>query len=81
MSIAGGIIDYILTCFSAPRTFYPEDSFKIGLLRNNIPIFVSAILSRVPINIVDRFFVIYGGYGVSLLYRKWLKREGGKRKK
>jgi hypothetical protein len=73
-SVTGGIIDHILTLLSAPRTYYPEDSFKLGLLRNNMPLFASAILSRIPINIVDRFFVIYGGYGVSLLYRKWLER-------
>jgi hypothetical protein len=70
VSVTGGIIDYILTLLSAPKAFYPEDSFKIGLLRNNAPLLAAAILSRVPINIVDRFFVIFGGYGVSLLYRK-----------
>jgi len=75
ISVTGGIIDYILTLLSAPKAFYPEDSFKIGLLRNNAPLLASAILSRIPINIVDRFFVVFGGYGVSLLYRKIL---GGK---
>ncbi|WP_461255082.1 hypothetical protein [Treponema sp. R80B11-R83G3] len=73
ISVTGGIIDYILTLLQAPKVFYPEDSFKIGLLRNNAPLLASAILSRVPINIVDRFIAIFGGYGVSLLYRKFLK--------
>jgi len=75
VSVTGGIIDYILTLFSAPKTFYPEDSFMLGLLRNNAPLLAASILSRVPINIVDRFFVIFGGYGVSLLYRKFLRNE------
>ncbi|WP_461246504.1 hypothetical protein [Treponema sp. R6D11] len=75
ISITGGIIDYILTLLQAPKVFYPEDSFKIGLLRNNAPLLASAILSRVPINIVDRFIAIFGGYGVSLLYRKFLGNE------
>jgi hypothetical protein len=74
VSVTGGIIDYILTLLSAPKSFYPEDSFKIGLLRNNAPLLAAAILSRVPINIVDRFFVIFGGYGVSLGWRKILGR-------
>jgi len=73
VSVTGGIIDFFLTMLSAPKAFYPEDSFKLGLLRNNVPLLASAILSRIPINIVDRFFVIFGGYGVSLLYRKFLK--------
>jgi len=72
VSVTGGIIDYILTLLSSPKAFFPEDSFKIGLLRNNVPLLASAILSRVPINIVDRFFVVFGGYGVSLGYRKIL---------
>jgi energy-coupling factor transport system substrate-specific component len=74
VSVTGGIIDYILTMVSAPKAFYPEDSFKLGLLRNNVPLLASAVLSRIPINIVDRFFVVFGGYGVSLLYRKILNK-------
>jgi len=72
ISVTGGIIDYVLSSFSMPRTFSPEDNFKLGLLRNNVPLLATAILSRIPINIVDRFIVIFGGYGISLLYRKWL---------
>jgi hypothetical protein len=72
VSISGGIIDFFYTLSSAPRTFHPEDTFKLGLLRNHVPLLATAILSRIPINIVDRFFVIFGGYCISLLYRKWL---------
>jgi len=75
VSVIGGIIDFFLTMLSAPKAFYPEDSFKLGLLRNNEALLASAILSRIPINIVDRFFVIFGGYGVSLLYRKILAKQ------
>ena len=81
ISVSGGIIDYIITLNSAPQVINPEDSFKLGLLRNNVPVMASAILSRIPINIVDRFFVIFGGYGVSILYRKMINRERGKRGK
>jgi len=70
ISVTGGIIDYVLSTHSMPRTFSPEDNFKLGLLRNNMPLLATAILSRVPINIVDRFIVVFGGYGVSLLYRR-----------
>ena len=73
VSLTGGLIDFILTQFTMPRPIFPEDIFKLGLLRNNIPVLASAILSRIPINIVDRFFVIFGGYGISLLYRSFLR--------
>jgi hypothetical protein len=39
-------------------------------LRNNVPVLASAILSRIPINIVDRFIAVFGGYGISLVFRK-----------
>ena len=80
VSITGGLIDFALTLFTTLRPQFPEDAFKLGLLRNNMTVLASAILSRIPINIVDRFFVIFGGYGISLLYRKWLA-HGGKGKK
>ncbi|MDR0583852.1 MAG: hypothetical protein LBG57_05815 [Treponema sp.] len=71
ISITGGIIDFVLyTLLSAPRGVYPEDVFKLGLYRNNVPLLAAAILSRIPINIVDRFIAIFGGYGISLLYRR-----------
>jgi len=73
VSVTGGIIDFVLISLKAPRTLSPEDSFKLGLLRNNMPLLPTAILSRIPINIVDRFIVIFGGYGISLFYRKWFK--------
>ena len=73
VSLSGGIIGFIVSRLALPRPEWPEDTFMLGLLRNNIPVLASAILSRIPINIVDRFFVIFGGYGISLLFRKLLK--------
>ena len=72
ISLTGGIIDFTLTLIHTPRIYSPEDTFKLGLLRNNIPLLAAAIFSRIPINIVDRFIVIFGGFGISLLYRKHL---------
>jgi energy-coupling factor transport system substrate-specific component len=71
VSITGGIIDFALVTLQVPRSISPEDTFKLGLLRNNVPLLATAVLSRIPINIVDRFIAIFGGYGVSLLFRKW----------
>ena len=76
ISLSGGIIDFVLTVLQTPRASFPEDSFKLGLFRNNVPLLPAAILSRIPINIVDRFIAIFGGYGVSLVFVKWV---GGKK--
>ena len=75
VSIAGGIIDFILTRLNIAQGFSPEDNFKLGLLRNNVHILATAMLSRIPINIIDRFIVVFGGFGISLLYGKFVKRE------
>jgi hypothetical protein len=76
ISIIGGIIDFVLySLLSAPRGAYPEDIFKLGLYRNNVPVLAAAILSRIPINIVDRFIAVFGGYGISLLYGKCFYRS------
>jgi hypothetical protein len=47
----------------------------MGLLRNNVPVLATSILSRIPINIIDRFIAVFGGYGISLIFRKWLNRD------
>ncbi|MDR1047442.1 MAG: hypothetical protein LBL64_06690, partial [Treponema sp.] len=72
ISVLGGVIDTaIFLLFSPPRNqFSPEGVFRLGLLRNGVPILWANILSRFPINLVDRFIVIFGGCGVSLLIGK-----------
>ena len=74
VSMSGGIIDFFLTKFTVPKASYPEESIKLGLLRSNVPLMASAVLSRIPVNMIDRFFVVFGGWGVSILYRKVVKQ-------
>ena len=79
ISVAGGIIDTIL--FNIPggpqQEVLPHSVYtlKLGLLRGNMPFLAAAILARIPVNIVDRFIVIFGGYGVSILYRGFLGKD------
>jgi len=76
ISVLGGIIEFVINQFSVPWKYSPSDIFKLGLLRNNAPVLAAGILSQIPINIVDRFIVIFGGYGISLIFRKWLSVNG-----
>jgi len=75
ISVLGGVIDYFhYTVLSNSKlSFSAEDAFKIGLLRSGIPVLAIDILSRIPVNIVDRFIVIFGGYFVSRLIVKLYK--------
>jgi hypothetical protein len=79
VSILGGIIDFVFyDVLSGTKSFFsPEDTFKIGLLRDASPQLLANILSRIPINIVDRFIVIFGGFSLSLLFRKIAALRGG----
>jgi len=72
ISVLGGIIDFFFYgIWSNPKLYYSaEDAFKIGLLRSGISLLAMDILSRIPVNIVDRFIVIFGGYFVSRLIVK-----------
>jgi len=80
ISVLGGIIELIIEQFSVPWKHSPSDIFKLGFLRNNAPSFIAGILSQIPINIVDRFIVVFGGYGISLLFRNWLSADNSKDK-
>jgi hypothetical protein len=72
ISVLGGGIDTALFLIFSParNQFSPEGTFRLGLLRNGVPILWANILSRFPINLVDRFIVVFGGYGLSRLMGK-----------
>ena len=72
ISVLGGMIDFFFYgIWSNPKLYFSaEDAFKIGLLRSGIPLLAMDILSRVPVNVVDRFIVVFGGYFVSRLIVK-----------
>jgi hypothetical protein len=74
VSVLGGIIDFVVYDVLAENKFYysPEDTFKIGFLYNGSPIVLTNILSRLPINIVDRFIAIFGGFLLSPVFKRGL---------
>jgi hypothetical protein len=65
ISVLGGVIDYISQIFLGKHYYSVEDNFKLSLIMNNFPVLAANILARIPINIVDRFIVIFGGYLIS----------------
>ena len=68
ISVLGGTIDFLYhSVWLKPKSYFSaEDTFKIGLLRqNSIPVLAMDILSRIPVNLVDRFIVIFGGFLIS----------------
>jgi len=72
ISVIGGILDYVSQLVTDTDTHYYsiENTFKLGLMMSNLPKLAVNILSRITINIVDRFIVVFGGYFISLGLRK-----------
>lgn len=71
-SVLGGLLNFISQVFlDIPLKYYNvEDNFKLGLMKNNLSSLAVNILSRIPVNIVDRFIVVFGGYLLSRGLRK-----------
>jgi hypothetical protein len=82
ISIMGGFISvFIETVLRLPMgTPRVEIFFKLGLLRGGINLAGAEILSRIPINIVDRPVSVFGAYGTSLLLSVGLGRKRRRRK-
>ncbi|MFP3042171.1 hypothetical protein LQZ19_10180 [Treponema primitia] len=80
ISLIGGVIDWAGTVIlgTGDHEALSYTFFKIGLLRNKLPLLAANIFSRIPVNIVDRFITIFGGYGLGQLLRRVLekKKEG-----
>jgi len=64
VSVLGGLVDFFYhEVFSVGKFYFSaEDTIKIGLLQNDISTLTMNIISRIPVNIVDRFMVVFGGY-------------------
>jgi hypothetical protein len=76
MSVLGGltaaVIEFLKTYWlEAPSGSSgaegPESLFKLTLLRRHLPLVGVEILSRIPINVIDRLISVFGAYGVASL--------------
>jgi len=76
VSVLGGLVDYFyFTVLPISKAHISaEDVYKAGIQQNLFPVPIMNILSRIPVNLVDRFIVIFGGYFISIPIGKyWLK--------
>ena len=78
MSILGGIITVIIVQIGG----YARDTERLHsflgpiLFSEDSPMLLAEILSRIPVNIVDRHITAFLGYGAALLCVKGLRRRG-----
>jgi hypothetical protein len=74
MSVQGGLtaalIEFLEIYWSSSGssgTEGPELLFKLTLLRRHLPLVGVEILSRIPLNVIDRLVSVFGAYGVAAL--------------
>lgn len=77
ISILGGIIDSICITYSNYKSTYPiaSDFFKPNFIKLGLSQLGTNIVSRFPINIVDRLFTCFISYGLSLLFSLLVKQD------
>ena len=77
ISVLGGAINYMKQLFIEAHSHYysVDDTFKPGLIIHNFPGLAINILARIPVNIVDRFIVVFGGYFISRAVSRIVKRK------
>jgi hypothetical protein len=69
MSVQGGLTAALIEFLGTPASGAegPERLFKLTLLRRNLPLVGIEILSRIPLNVIDRLVSVFGAYGVAML--------------
>jgi hypothetical protein len=67
LSVSGGLVTtFIKAVFPQVEVgVSPELLFKTGLLRKHFSLLAIEIVSRIPVNIIDRIIAAFGGYGVA----------------
>jgi hypothetical protein len=74
ISIWGGLTAFLINPFGGSSNPGPE-LFKLALFRKNLPSAAIEILSRIPINVIDRLLSVFGGYGAAVLLRRLFPRR------
>jgi hypothetical protein len=74
ISMLGGCIAALIKTFLPllQNDTGPERLFKLVLLRKNLPLSIAEVMSRIPLNIIDRLLSVFGGYGAAALFW-WIK--------
>ncbi|MDR1802644.1 MAG: hypothetical protein LBQ94_03475 [Treponema sp.] len=75
ISILGGLISGLILLVNPSQI---GERVLAGLLSDTmsggaVPVFLAEILSRIPVNIIDRLIAAFGGYGVAVIFRRTVR--------
>ena len=76
MSILGGLIATIIQLINSS---YSDDNgisavLSATMFGQNVPMLLKEIISRIPVNIIDRLISVFAGYGIALLIQRVLPK-------
>ncbi|MDR0447649.1 MAG: hypothetical protein LBH07_03175 [Treponema sp.] len=76
MSILGGLISVFIQFINNAYTDDPNRFAFLGrvLFDENSPVILVEIMSRIPVNIVDRLIAAFAGFGIALGFHSLLQR-------
>ena len=77
ISVLGGLISGLILLINPSQI---GERVLAGLLSDTmsggaVPIFLAEILSRIPVNIIDRLIAAFGGYGAAVVFRRMIRRK------
>jgi hypothetical protein len=75
ISLEGALVYILVYKLFAYDELVQSKYFTFILLRQNFSLLLSAFLSRLPVNLIDKTVAIFAGYGVSVLTKKIFKRK------
>ena len=75
VSVLGGLISGLILLINPSQI---GERVLAGLLNDTmsggaVPVFLAEILSRIPVNIIDRLIAAFGGYGVAVVLRRTVR--------
>jgi hypothetical protein len=80
MSVLGGIIATFIQARASSQAAETAKTFSSAILRpimfpqGSLPLALAEILSRIPINIIDRLITAFAGYGIAVALNALLRR-------
>jgi len=79
ISVLGGIIATFIQSINPAISGKPGLSADLTatMFGHNIPVVFAEILSRIPVNIIDRLITAFAGYGIALFLRNLSRRHSG----
>jgi hypothetical protein len=71
-SLIGGIVSSIL--FGGIDSF-PTDLLIAGLVMQQVPVLAATVMSRIPVNMIDKSIAIFAGYGLYLAASRFFPKD------